>query len=48
MTTLRNQRGQGLAEYSLIIAIISIGSLAVMTLLQGDILFIFNTLRAAF
>jgi Flp pilus assembly pilin Flp len=47
MKTLKNVKGQGLVEYALILALISIAAIVVMGLLGGDIVAQFNAVRAA-
>lgn len=41
---LRNQKGQGLAEYALILVLISIAAFVAMTALGGDITTVFETI----
>ena len=41
---LKSQKGQGLAEYALILVLISIAAFAAMTALGGDIKTVFETI----
>jgi len=44
MKVLRNEKGQGLTEYALIIALVAIVAVAALTLLGGQIDTIFGTI----
>jgi pilus assembly protein Flp/PilA len=44
MKFLKNEKGQGLTEYALIIALVAIVAVAALTLLGGQISGIFNTI----
>jgi len=46
-SVLRNQKGQGMVEYGLILAVISIAALAVMTPLGTQIGTVFTNVRTA-
>jgi pilus assembly protein Flp/PilA len=43
-----DERGQGLVEYALIIALVSILLIGSLTALQGDIAAVFTTITGAF
>ena len=45
---LKDQKGQGLVEYALIIALVSVLLVAALGLLQGGIAGTFNAVTAAF
>jgi len=42
LNRIRNERGQGMAEYALILALVSIIAIAALSLLGGDIKNVFN------
>ncbi len=44
---LRDESGQGLVEYALIIALVAIGLIAILTLLRNSIGNVFNTSKNA-
>lgn len=47
ITMLKNKRGQGVVEYSLILALISIAAIAVMLLLGPEIIETFSKVVSA-
>jgi pilus assembly protein Flp/PilA len=47
MRVLRNEKGQGLTEYALIIALVAIVAVAALTLLGGQIDTIFGTITSS-
>ncbi len=45
---LNREEGQGMAEYALIIALVAVGLVAALGLLQGGISGVFSTIIASF
>ena len=48
LSTVKQEEGQGMAEYALIIALVAIVLAASLTSLQGGIANVFNTIISAF
>jgi pilus assembly protein Flp/PilA len=43
-SVLKNEKGQGLVEYSLIIALVSIAAIITLTALGGDVVGVFTSI----
>ncbi|MCS7157278.1 MAG: Flp family type IVb pilin [Blastocatellia bacterium] len=46
LSRIRNEKGQGMAEYALILVLVSIAAIAALTALGGDIAAVFNQIVA--
>jgi pilus assembly protein Flp/PilA len=47
LNRMRNEKGQGMAEYALILVLVSIAAIAALTALGGSITDVFNRIVAA-